>query len=235
LDQLGHTAWARAECDLLCDPAQYQFNAETNYLRIRGSAGLPPRNQAVLRELSQWRDTVAREIDVPARSFLKDEILLDLARTPVKTTDKLNRVRGLPRPVEIQHGPAIIAVIEKGLSLPVTSLPELREYEPSPQQRFRADALWSVFQCLCAGRSIDPSLVTSRQEIGELFRIITAGEPLPPLRLLTGWRRQAVGDALLDLMAGKLKVDLSWTDTLQSWHMLAGDINPRSAAGNRGV
>ena len=99
LDALGHTAWARQECDAMCEPSQYGFHPDTYFLRIRGAVSLSPRNQAVLRELTIWRDARAREHNVPARAFLKDEVLFDLARTPLKSIEKLSGVRGLPRPV----------------------------------------------------------------------------------------------------------------------------------------
>lgn len=217
LDALGHTAWARQECEALCDPDQYGFDPETYYHRIRGANGLPARNQAVIRELTIWRDQRAREHNVPARAFLKDEVLLDLARSPVKLVEKLARVRGLPRPVEQAHGSEIVAATQKGLSTPPQDLPQPRDYEPTPQQRFRADSLWAAVQCLCAGRSIDPSLVASRQDIGELYRAITSKEIEPTdIRLLRGWRRQAAGQAVLDLLAGTSQVQISWSSTLDA-------------------
>jgi ribonuclease D len=175
---------------------------------------LPGKNQAVLRELARWRDVRARELDVPPRAFLKDEILLDMARTPIKSVEKLDRVRGLPRPVEQDHGEEIVTITANALATPTADLPEIKDYEPTPQQRFRADSLFAVFQCLCAGRSIDPSLLASRQEIGELFRSITGGEKPSKIRLLTGWRREAAGDAVLALMDGKMELNLAWTQAL---------------------
>jgi ribonuclease D len=222
LDVLGHADWAKLECQSLCDPTQYGFNPKTHYLKIRGANALPARQQAVLQLLTIWRDGCARSHNVPARTFLKDEVLLDLARSPVKTLDKLERVRGLPRPVEAAHGAEIIATTARGLAQPITDLPVVRDFEPTPQQRFQADALYAAFLCLCAGQSIDPSLVASRQEVGDLFRAITAGETLdgngakqsPQHGLLIGWRKEAAGQAILDLLAGKLKLHLHWDQML---------------------
>jgi len=216
LDALGHSAWAKEECDTLCDPGQFGFDPETYFLRIRGANHLPARNQSVLRELTIWRDARAREHNVPARSFLKDEVLLDLARTPVKSVDRLERVRGLPRPVEQAHGGEIVAVTQKGLSTPAEDLPQVKDVEPTPKQRFRADALWGAVQCLCSGQSIDSSLVVSRQDLGELYRAVSANKDPGELRVLRGWRRQAVGQAVLDLLASKINVNLSWSDTLNA-------------------
>lgn len=216
LESLGHAGWAKQECETLCDPTQYRFDPETYFHRIRGAAALAPRNQAVLKELTIWRDSLAREHNVPARAFVKDEVLLDLARSPVKSVEKLDRVRGLPRPVEQAYGADLIAVTARGLATPTEQLPRPKDDEPTPQQRFRADALWAAVQCMCAGQSVDPALVSSRHEIGELYRALSGGERPGQEHLLSGWRKEAVGQPVLDLVAGKLKLELDWSETLRT-------------------
>ncbi len=213
LDELGHAAWAAAETAAACDPDSFGFDPESAYLRVRGAGGLPPRNAAVLRELAIWRDAQARDHDVPARTFLKDEVLLDLARQPAKSVDRLARVRGMPRPVEQSYGDEIIAVTARGLALPVDQLPPDRDVEPTPRQRFNADAAWSLLGVVCAGRSIDPALISSRQEVGEVYRAVSTGlSPPDDARLLKGWRREAAGQTLLDLLAGRGSVRVNWAD-----------------------
>lgn len=209
LDDKGHTGWAKQEFEAICDPKLYTFNPETAYLRVRGATSLGPAALAILRELVIWRDGVARAHDVPPRAFLKDEILVDLARSPVKTLEKLDRVRGLPRPVEAAHGKEIVDATLRGLATPPGKFPFARTTEPSPTERFRADALWALAQCICIGRSIDPSLVTSRQEIGDFLRQLD-GQKDPDSPLMKGWRREALGEPLLELLTRGGKVSLDW-------------------------
>jgi ribonuclease D len=213
---LGHLDWAKNECESLCDPSQYGFNAKSNYLRIRGANALPGKQQAVLQQLTIWRDECARSHNVPPRSFLRDEILLDMARSPIKSVEKLDKVRGLPRPVEEEYGEQIVAVTARGLAMPTDDLPQVREADPSPQLRFRSDALYAAFLCLCSGQSLDPNLVASRGELGEFFRAINSGESVEEHSLMTGWRRQAAGQAMVDLLAGKLKMTIAWDQTLRA-------------------
>lgn len=215
LDELGHADWAAAECAAQCEPKLFRVDPAQQYLRVRGSGGLPPRNLAILRELAIWRDAVARQLDVPPRAFLKDEILLDLSRNPIKAVEKLNRVRGLPRPVEAEYGPQIVALTARALALPETELPPARETEPSPRDKFRTDSLWAVAQCLCAGQSIDVAVATNRQEINEFYRSVCgtmnqdASDPHP---LRTGWRKEALGEPLEQLLTGGSHIELSWPE-----------------------
>ena len=178
---------------------------------VRGAAGLPPRGLAVLRELTVWRDAAARLTDVPPRAFLRDEILIDLARNPVKSVEKLDRVRGLPRPVEAEYGGQIVEMTARALSLPESELPAARDYEPTPQEKFRTDSIWAVAQCLCAGQSIDVAVVTNRQEVNDLYQHLTGNpETTSPHRLLAGWRGEALGQTLSKLVREHAHIDLFW-------------------------
>ena len=211
LEAAGHLNWARQEFDAMCDAKLYQFDPDTAYLRVRGATSLSPQGLAILRELVIWRDAMARSHDVPPRAFLKDEILIDLSRSPVKTVEKLSRVRGLPRPVEHAHGTEIIDATQRGLAVPPGKFPFTRHVEPSPTERFRADTLWAAAQCICAGKGIDTALVTSRQEVGEFLRHARDGRTPSKSPLLEGWRREALGDPLLALIKGEGKVTLDWS------------------------
>jgi ribonuclease D len=214
LKSLGHEHWAAQQCATLCDVTVYRFDPATQYLRVRGATSLLPRNLAVLRELTTWRDASARAHDVPPRTFLRDEVMLELARNPVKSVEKLGRVRGLPRPVEHAHGAQIVEMTVRALALPATSLPPQREPEPTPGEKFSAEALWAAAQCLCAGKSIDPGVATDRQEVGDFVRAFHSKAGVESHQLMTGWRREAIGSDLAALLSGTATLELSWSDGL---------------------
>ena len=212
LEANGHASWAKEECEALCEPSQYRFDPDTQYLRVKGAGSLQPRNLAVLRELTAWRDAAARKHDLPPRAFLKDEILIDLSRNPARSVDKLERVRGLPRPVEHAHGAEIVEATQRAWSMPTSSLPVQRGTELSPTERFRSDALWAAAQAICVGNQVDPAVVTSRQEMADFYAAIASGADLSGLRPMQGWRREALGEPLLELTQGKRPVRLQWSD-----------------------
>ena len=217
LEQTHHAGWAKEECESLCDASQYRFDKDTQYLRVKGSGSLQPRNLAVLRELTAWRDAAARKHDLPPRAFLKDEILIDLARNPAKSVDKLERVRGLPRPVEHAHGNEIVEATQRGWSTPVTDLPQQRTSEQTPTERFRSDALWAAAQAICAGNRVDSAIVTSRQEMADFYHALVHKQDLSESRLMKGWRREALGEPLLELMGGTATISLKWDDGTLRW------------------
>jgi ribonuclease D len=210
LQSRGHTAWAKEECDSLCDPDRYGFHPNHYFRRMRGMSSLSPASLSVLRELTIWRDAAARAHDVPARVLLKDEILLDMARSPIKSIDRLVRVKGLPRPVEAAHGANIVEATMRGLATPPAQRPVAKNVEATPSERFGAEALYAAAAVLCAAQSIDPALVTSRQEVVDLHHALITDDSQADLGLLKGWRAAACGQQLLDLFAGKGQINLAW-------------------------
>jgi len=213
LDKLGHAQWAAEECATLCQTSQQRFDPSTQFMRIRGASGLAPKNLSILRALTIWRDESAQKHDVTPRTFLRDEVLLDLARTPIKTVDRLNRVRGLPRPVENDYGTTIVELTRQASALSADQLPAAaKDHELSPPEKFKAEALFAAAQCICAAMKIDPALVTSRQEFGEFFREWQQPSDAPNSRLLQGWRKQALGEPLLCFLRGEATADLKWIE-----------------------
>jgi len=212
LDALGHAGWASEASSALCDPKRYQFDPETEHLRMRGAGTLTGAGLAVLRELVIWRDAMARQVDVPPRAFLRDEILIDMSRRPIKAADQLTRVRGLPRPVEHEHGQAIVELTARALAGPRASGAQIKHVEPTPTERFRTDALWTLVQVLAAGRSTDPALVASRSDVAELSRLLRSGANVDAHPIMQGWRREAVGARLIEIVRSGGAVNVNWAD-----------------------
>jgi len=196
LAELGRTAWAREECAAaLEDISLYRPPKETLYLRVRRRDGLGRRRLAVLRELAIWRDRAARQENVPTRTLLKDGILMALARRPARSLADLDGVKGLPRPVENKYGRQIVEATARALALSDDQLPPAEPRE-SRALAVRADRIWADLGQFCRERSIAPSLVASRREVGRACRVAASGQPVEQHRLLRGWRKELLGDLL---------------------------------------
>lgn len=195
-----HLGWAREASEEMSRTATIAADSSTQFRRIRGAQSLDPRELAVLRELAAWRDRRAREQDMRPRTLLRDEVLIDLARDPVRSVPELTRIRGLPRSVEARFGSQIVEAVNRGLALPPEDLPAGRERGLGRADRPLADALWASAQRLCADQGIDTALVMNRQEIVELCRLALAGKSLGSLRIFKGWRAQACGNQLRGIL-----------------------------------
>lgn len=196
LQATGNLPWVMQECSSMCAATPYRFDPQTSYLRIRGCGTLDPRQLGIVRELATWRDAAAREADLPPRSFLKDEIMIELARRAPGTEEKLMNVQGLPRPIRVAHSPAILAAVHRGATNPIRHTGEYRKNEELPHQQFRTDAVCSLVQSICFSRGIDPALVLTRSEVGELLQRLRDGQDLSASRLMQGWRKELVGEMI---------------------------------------
>ncbi len=212
-------AWlAQAACQERCLLAAETFRPELAYQRVKGSGSIEGRPLAVLAALAVWRDAAARAADLPPRAYLKDELLTAIAKLAPVKPDHLERVRGLPRPVREQEGERIVQAVLAGKSAAVPASVS-RAPEASPRVRFLADSAWALAQVLAAARGIDAAAVTSRQDVGELLAtLIDQGpeaEPLQASPLLTGWRRDALGEALLNALTKAEPLHLKWDGRLR--------------------
>ncbi len=186
-EAVGNQNCAREECDSLCKTSRYRFDATTQRLRVRGVEALEPRELAILTELVAWRERAAETQDVPPRAFLRDSILLAMAKYPSRSVGDLDRIVGLPRPVETRWGDDIVKATEAGLHAP---LPE--DHVPADRwsHRKKIERLWDRIHELCAIRSIDPGIVASKREVAYFVRATAAGieHERAAGRLLRGWR-----------------------------------------------
>jgi ribonuclease D len=193
--------WCLEECQTLSSSEMYAFDAQSQRLRIRGVEALNPQQRATVRALLQWREQIAIAEDVPARSLLRDDVLMLLATTNVESVADLDRIRGLPRPIEQKHGAEIIQLI---IQSKVAACPQRDEGDSDgPQRDWYAhrntiQRLWKQIQEHCQTRGIDPGMAASKRDVTQLVWSVSDGQPLPSInnRLTRGWRWEFLGDVL---------------------------------------
>lgn len=212
LIKLGRLEWATAECADRCINGKPGFNPETAWHKVRGGGSLDGRGINVLKLLVAWREACAEVADVPSRTYLKDEVLVDICRSRPKALDKLSNIRHLPRPVVERAGRDIIEMVERGLAMPPAPVARDGEGEPRLTEKFALDSVWSLAQTLCAGRGLDPQLVTSRQDATDVYRKLRKGRDVTGEPLLEGWRAEALGNDLRAIAAGKFDARAVWRD-----------------------
>ncbi len=210
LVELGHDDWMREACAALCREAGTRVEPRMIYARLKGANRLEPAQLAVLREVAALREQWAYEHDVTARQMLRDEVLIELAvRAPRREADLL-AIRSMPREHVVTYGAEILAAVERGQRVPPGERPVL---PPPPdddlETRRLAETLYAAAQTICLGQSLSPGLVTSQAEVAGFARHWLREESLEAHALMMGWRREALGQHLADLAAGKVKLMVS--------------------------
>lgn len=210
LRQLGRLDWAAEEFRRLeTAVTEKERGTQERYQRIRGWENLKPRQAAVLRALSNWREAEARRRNVPRGRVMRDEVLLQLARQSPTRVEELRGVRGL-HPAEVErNGEAVAIIIRDALALPRSEWPSLpAERRPEPESVGTLELLQAVLKGRAMEVGIAPTLLATTSDLQKLLDERVQGA-LPAVPVLDGWRRMLVGDLLLSVIEGRTRV---WMD-----------------------
>ncbi len=193
LADAGRIEWAREEFAALAAlaPAQKRTGRD-DFRRIKGSAKLSRRQQAVLRELYLWREARAAAADRPPFKIVGPEVLLAMAERPPTGVDEVARMLASYRRQNDQIE-IVFAAIQRALELSEDELPAREQGERttlSASARRRIDALRAWRDRQATHSRIDPSIVMPTRVIE---RIAVAGpQTLTDLATIEGIRRWRV-------------------------------------------
>jgi len=209
LDAKGRLAWAREE-SLLVEASNDVRSAQRAYERLSKLTRLDDRARAAGYALCEWRDAVARSVDRPPPSVVPDQVVVELARRRPKDRSALENIRGLPQQTLHRRGAELIAAIAGA-----------RDAQPPPKasggpRRDPAEApLVSLAQAVVRQRSLESGvateLIATQAELAALIATARRGEADADgdVRALRGWRRELVGEELLELVAGRRAVSVA--------------------------
>ncbi len=210
---LGRLSWAIEEMVRYEDRGYYDTPAATLFRKVKRFGTLDPKGLAVLRELAVWREDEAKERDKPRRSIVADETLVEIARAAPRSADDLSRMRGLhPREAK-RSAPGILKIVEKGLAVASEERPKVGKKERlTPEGEAMVDLLQAVLRALCRVVEVAPPVVANAKDVENLVREhFQGGCDDSECALLTGWRRELVGDELVRFIRGEVSVHLDPT------------------------
>ncbi len=126
LERIGRLAWVEEECAALAaQPAVERVVDPNAFARLKGARELPLQHLAVLRELYELREQIARSADRPPFKILAEETLVRLAQNPPADAAALALIPGCTPKVIGRWGEAIRAAVARGLETPESALPVL--------------------------------------------------------------------------------------------------------------
>jgi len=211
LEALGRQEWAREEFARLTTNATPEeaglVTGSDRWRKLRGLGSLDRRRLAVVRELFAWREETAARNNRPARTIVRDDLLLEIARrNPTRERD-LHVVRGLPK----RDLAAIVQVVQRARALLLEDCPAASEREQDPPQvALLGNIAAAVLADFCARSRLAPNLVANAQDVKQLVRARYQGAPPPAESLLCrGWRATHVLPELQAVLDGRrsLRID----------------------------
>jgi ribonuclease D len=201
LAEAGRTEWAREEFAALASlPPAVKRTGPDEFRRIKGSAKLSRRQQAVLRAIYEWREERAAAADRPPFKIVGPDVLLALAeRSSITIEDVEDALSNYPR--QRDQVDVVFAAIERALDLPDAELPARdagghTRVSAAVQRRVNALRAWRDEQA--AASQLEPSIVLSQRVIDRIA--LAAPQTRAELAAVEGvrqWRVDEWGPALL--------------------------------------
>lgn len=187
----------------LFDPDPYSL-----WRKVKKSGNLRSKDLAVLRELAAWRDKTARALDKPVRYILADEVLVDLAKIPKLRLDQLSARRGVHAKFVDRFGDEILKCHASGRNQPSSKWPKVPRSSKLQfeQSENLADLAWILIREIARKRDISPNHLILKRELAPLIDDYLDGNSLEMYPLFQGWRKNMMGQPLIDLIEGRLQI-----------------------------
>ncbi len=203
LSQRGRGDWAAEEFARFEDPEHYRAPADERASRLRGAARLDARGLAALERLVELRDRWAQRQNRPARTVIRDDVLVEIARRRCETAEDLRLLRGFHQARNERLVTDVLETVRQALQTPRDQLPEpVIPREDAPRVRAVLDLLNAFVRAVCDDEGVAAELVGAASRLRELLDFATGATEHRPA-VLRGWRERFVGQRLLDLLAGR--------------------------------
>lgn len=209
LAELGRTEWAREETLHFEDSATFNPDLSRLYLKLPRVRSLGRRNMVAARALAAWREEEAMRRDEPRGRVLSDEVIVEIARRLPKSVAQLEILRGFHPNEARRSGPTVIEVVARALEVPESEWPEPPSIPAEdPERALVVDLLEVFLRSRAKEAEIGPSYLGGKQDLVALVEEVRGRRD--PAReapqLLSGWRRELVGDDLVKIATGRVNL-----------------------------
>jgi len=192
LDKLGRLKWAQQDSALLLDASLYDIAPDAAIERLKGARNLRGKRRAAAANLAAWREAEALRANRPRQWIARDAALVELATRLPSAPDDLNDIDGLPAGLIRRSGKNIIAAIAASESEDDTYSPPR---PPGEAQKSLLKSMQKKVAACAADLGLAAETVASKRD---LTAVIIDGDRNS--RVLTGWRRDLIGEQLLALL-----------------------------------
>src|SRR6266566_3206713 len=201
LERRGRLRWAREEFARLEGTRWEAEESMEGFLRLKGARDLSRRELAVLREVANWRDTVAAQLDRATFRVMGNEVLLELARRAPRSVSELSAIKGMPKGMIERGGADIVGAIRRGMEAPEAELPKFpkgQRWNKDPDFDDRVARLKSVRDAAATRLELDPGVLCSRERLENVARSgANTIEDLAAVPDLRRWQIEEMGEGFV--------------------------------------
>lgn len=167
---------------------------------ISGAYDLNRQQQALLRELTIYRDQVAQRRNQPLFKIFSDRTLLELAQAAPNRLEQLRQIHGMSDGQIRRYGRHLMQVIEIGKQTAPPTYPKRNKRPPEPVSN-RYEKLHTWRKSRAQLRGVESDVIISRDALWKIAEANpqTVGE-LAQIDFVGAWRSQLYGDEILDVL-----------------------------------
>jgi ribonuclease D len=206
LKRRGRMHWAEEEFARLEGTRWEAEESMEGFLRIKGARDLSRRELAVLREVANWRDAVAGQLDRATFRVMGNEVLLELSRTAPKSVSELGGIKGMPKGIIDRAGADVIAAVRRGMEAPEADLPKFPKGQRWNKDRDfdeKVARLKSVRDAAATRLELDPGVLCSRERLENVARSgAKSVQDLAGVPDLRRWQIEEMGEGFIRALAG---------------------------------
>jgi len=173
LGRRGRLHWAQEEFARLEGTRWEAEESMEGFLRLKGARDLSRRELAVLREVANWRDVVAADLDRATFRVMGNEALFELARRTPRSVSELAAIKGMPKGMIDRAGGDIVAAVRRGIEVPEAELPKFPKGQRWNKDRDFDDKvarLKAVRDAAATRLELDPGVLCSRERLENVAR-----------------------------------------------------------------
>jgi ribonuclease D len=206
LTRRGRLHWAQEEFARLEGTRWEAEQSMEGFLRLKGARDLSRRELAVLREVANWRDTVAAQLDRATFRVIGNEALFEIARRAPMNTSELSTIKGMPKGMIERAGADIVAAIRHGMEVPEAELPKFPKGQRWNKDRDfdeKVNRLKAVRDTAATRLELDPGVLCSRERLENIARSgAMTVEDLAAVPDLRRWQIEEMGEGFVKALAG---------------------------------
>jgi ribonuclease D len=199
LEEKGLLPLAHEDFQRLCLVEANPENGRIDCWRVNGVHQLSPQQAAVLQELCEYRDEVARQRNRPLFKVISDHTLHSIASNLPTSLEELKALPGMSTHQVSRHGSALLQAVKRGLAAPPVHPP--RNIRPDNQFVKRMEGLKQWRKQKAIDLQVESDIILPR----DLMHQLAARNPQDQKALAIcmseiPWRRERYGDEILAVL-----------------------------------
>lgn len=184
--------WVLEESFELTNPQLYELPIADANKKVKGASRLKGQQRNALRALATWREETAITKNLPRRWVLDDKTIVTIATACPNSIESLEELEGIPKKTIERYGMKLLSIIDSTGGDENDNV-STREPMLTQPERDMLKTMRVVVEKCSDEHNISAALLASKKELVQILR------QAPQSKLLAGWRRQLIGEKLIDI------------------------------------